>query len=630
MKIQKILIANRGEIANRIIKTCKKMGIQSVAIYSDADVNSLHKLNADESVYIGNSPASDSYLKINKIIEIAKDIGADAIHPGYGFLSENAEFCKKVTKAGIIFIGPDADAISHLGSKVQSRITMLDSNVPVIPGMKSASNDIIEYETQAEMIKYPVLIKASMGGGGKGMRVVYKKEELKDALDSSKREALASFGDDQVFLEKYIESPRHIEVQVARDKFGKSIHLFERECSIQRRHQKIIEESPSTALTDELRAVMGQTAIKAIEAVNYHSLATVEFLLDKHDKYYFLEVNTRIQVEHPITEMTTGIDLVEMQIKIAQGDKLSVKQDDLKQNGHSIECRIYAEDAENNFMPSTGKVLYLNTPVGNSIRYDSGIKKNDDISIYYDPILAKLIVWGVNRDIAIKNMQSALKNHILLGVRTSTSFMNNILSHSKFKKGETFTNFIDTYSSDLLDTNEFLKLEALATSFFKYFINKENIKSKNSVWYEIGNWSLSAENNFETNTLKYELTNNNEATVKVNNLNYKIYFIQNKNKLYLNIDGYYFEFPINTVDYYLNNIESNEDVDIIKSTTPGKVIEVLVKNGDKVNDGDKLIIVEAMKMETAFYSSITGIVKSVFTKAGSQVDTGEELIIIEK
>jgi len=627
MKIGKILIANRGEIACRIIRTCKEMGIKTVALYSEADRNSLHKEMADESVFIGLSPANESYLVVDKIIKAAKDMKADAIHPGYGFLSENSNFVKRVINEGLIFIGPDADAISHLGSKVESRITMMKSSVPVIPGMKSSSNDIKEFEEEAEKIGYPVLIKASSGGGGKGMRVVQKKSEIREALDSSKREALSSFGDDDVFLEKYIESPRHIEIQVARDQHGNAIHLFERECSIQRRHQKIIEETPSCALNDELRMKMGESAIKAIEAVGYYSVATVEFLLDSHGNYYFLEVNTRIQVEHPITEMTTGIDLVKLQIEIAEGKELAYKQDDIKQNGHSIECRIYAEDAENNFMPDTGRILYLNEPKGENIRYDSGIKQGDEVSIFYDPILAKLIVWEENRDKAIEKMLYALKEHVLLGLKTSTNFMYNVLSHIDFKSGKTYTNFIDSNAKDLFDKEEEKSgLEKIAHLFKDVYLNRKFINKGNSIWYEIGNWDLIGRSD---DNITVNLIDNNTADVNYKNNLYKVCFSEDLDNIYINIDGYYFT-SLKSNQYDVEEENVNEDRNIVKSHTPGKVIDVLVNEGDAVKEGDKLIIVEAMKMETAFYSSINGVVKSVFTSQGNQVDSGDELIIVEK
>ena len=386
---KKIIIANRSEIACRVIRACKELNIKTVAIYSEADSKALHVQLADEAVCIGPPPANQSYLNMDAVIKAAFDTGCDAIHPGYGFLSEKHEFNQKVRDAGLTFIGSKPEPMRLLGSKVQSRIMMLQAGVPVIPGMKTSSKDIKDYEKTADEMGYPVLIKASDGGGGKGMRVVYKKEDLQPSLDAAMRESLSAFGSDVIFLEKYIESPRHIEFQVAADDYGNAVYLFERECSIQRRHQKIIEETPSTALTPELRKKMGETAVRVIQTSGYNNVGTVEFLLDKNNNFYFLEVNARIQVEHPITEMVTGVDLVKLQIGIASGEKMPFTQEELHQYGHAIECRIYAEDSDNNFMPSSGKILYLKEPKGPGVRYDSGIYQGVEVPIFYDPILAK-------------------------------------------------------------------------------------------------------------------------------------------------------------------------------------------------------------------------------------------------
>lgn len=499
--IKKVLIANRSEIACRIIKACKEMDIRTVAVYSDADKNALHVRLADESVYIGSSPAKESYLDHNKIIEAALSSGADAIHPGYGFLSENFEFNKKVRAVGLTFIGPDPEPMKLLASKIESRLTMMEANVPVIPGMKGASKDIDEYIKLANSMGYPVLIKASAGGGGKGMRVVYSPEQVQDAVESSMRESQSAFGSDEVFLEKYIEEPRHIEFQVAADKYGNAVHLFERECSIQRRHQKIIEETPSVALNQELRERMGAAAVKAIKAVNYDSVATVEFLLDKNGDFYFLEVNTRIQVEHPITEMTTGIDLVKLQISIANGDTLPFVQSDLSQRGHAIECRIYAEDADNNFMPSAGKILFLNEPKGNGIRIDSGIYQGVEVPVFYDPIMAKIIISGQTREEAHRRMILALKDYVIFGVKTSIGFMLDILESEEFVSGKTFTNFIDTNIAKLNDKKELPEAFILIAAEDKLNSSKSGVavnssannissNSLQSPWLSIGHWEI--------------------------------------------------------------------------------------------------------------------------------------------
>lgn len=486
----KILIANRGEITCRIIRTCKELGVKTVAVYSDADKNSLHVQMADEAIHIGASQASESYLVHEKIINAAKESGAEGIHPGYGFLSENPSFNKKVRDAGITFIGPEPEPMRLLGSKVESRIKMMEAGVPVIPGMKSASLDIEAFKTEAYKMGFPVLIKASAGGGGKGMRIVHSADKIEEAFNSAVRESKNAFGSDEVFLEKYIESPRHIEIQVARDKHGNAVHIFERECSIQRRHQKIIEETPSTAVTDEIRQKMGEAAIKAVEAVNYDSVATVEFLLDKDGNFYFLEVNTRIQVEHPITEMVSGVDLVKLQLEIASGEKLPFSQNNLKPNGHAIECRIYAEDAENNFMPTGGQIHILKEPIGEGIRIDTGIKQGDEVTSFYDPIMAKLVTHGNTRDEARNKMIEALKNYVCLGVKTSTRFMIDVLEHNKFISGDTYTNFIDENKDELLrgDNNSEIAAIIAASESIQEIVKNEN----KDIWEEIGSWEIAS------------------------------------------------------------------------------------------------------------------------------------------
>ncbi len=440
--IRKVLIANRSEIACRIIRACRELGISTVAVYSEADKTALHAISADEAVCIGPPPAAESYLNHEAIINAAKETGCDAIHPGYGFLAENPVFNRKVRESGLVFIGPEPGPMELLGSKVASRQLMLKTDVPVIPGMKSSSLDIEDFRNAAGEMGYPVLIKASAGGGGKGMRVVHKPEDLAPSVESAMRESLSAFGSNEVFLEKYIEAPRHVEFQVAADKHGNAVYLFERECSIQRRHQKIIEEAPSPVMDPLLQEKMGQAAVKAIEAAGYDNVGTVEFLVDKDKNFYFLEVNTRIQVEHPITEATTGIDLVKLQIAIASGEKLPLAQKDLKQHGHAIECRIYAEDGENNFMPSSGRILFMKAPLGPGIRYDSGIYSGSDIPVFYDPVMAKLIAWGKDREEARARMILALKDCVVLGVKASVNFMLDILNHPDFIEGRTFTDFI--------------------------------------------------------------------------------------------------------------------------------------------------------------------------------------------
>lgn len=443
--IKKILIVNRGEIAVRIIRACRELKITSAVIYSDADLKSLHTRLADEAYYIGPPPATESYLNKEKIIKLAKQIKADAIHPGYGFFSENPDFIKDVEKTGIIFIGPSSKSVEMMGSKTAARKLMIKNNVPVVPGSVEAIKKVSDGIKLAEDIGYPVLLKASAGGGGKGMRKINSSEEFISAFEATKREALKSFANDEIYLEKYIQNPKHIEVQIIADKFGNYRHLFERECSIQRRHQKIIEESPSIFVDDELRKKITSAAIDAAKACGYYNAGTIEFLVDKHKNYYFLEMNTRIQVEHPVTEMITGIDLVREQISIADGNKISFDQKDLRINGYAIECRIYAEDSENNFMPSTGKILSYKEPSGPGIRVDSGFDEGSEVTIYYDPMIAKLICWDKNRPLAIERMKRALHDFRLAGLTTNIKFLSNLVELEEFKSGNYDINFVENY-----------------------------------------------------------------------------------------------------------------------------------------------------------------------------------------
>ena len=452
--IKKVLIANRGEIAIRVMRSCREMGITTVAVYSEADRSSLHVRYADEAYFIGPSPSNESYLVIDKIIEVAKHSGADAIHPGYGFLSENAVFSGRCKKEGIIFIGPQARAISTMGDKITARETMIAAGVPVVPGTKEAISDEQEAVKTAAKIGLPVMIKASAGGGGKGMRMVKEEKNLLDAIRAAKSEALSSFGDDSVYIEKYIESPHHIEFQVLADQHGNVIHLCERECSVQRRHQKVIEETPSPLMTPELREKMGQDAVAAARAVDYEGAGTIEFLADNDRNYYFLEMNTRLQVEHPITEEVVGVDLVKQQILIASGKKLSLKQEDIVQSGHAIECRIYAEDPDNQFMPSPGRIRYMTEPSGPGIRTDGYAYEGYEIPLYYDPLISKLVAWAQTREEAIGRMKRALHEYKIGGVKTSINFLERVMGNKTFIEGKYDTHFIDENIDSLVASSD--------------------------------------------------------------------------------------------------------------------------------------------------------------------------------
>jgi len=445
MKIKKILVANRGEIAIRVMRTAKEMGIKTVAVYSEADRNARHTQFADEAYLIGPPPSNQSYLLMDKIIEVAKISGADAVHPGYGFLSENAVFAEKVEAAGIIFIGPTPESINMMGDKLSAKQAAKQFDIPMVPGTDHAISDLEEAKAVAAKTGYPILIKASAGGGGKGMRVVNNDDELDEQMHRAMSEALSAFGSDAVFIEKFVSSPRHIEIQILADTHGNIVYLFERECSIQRRHQKLVEEAPSSVVSAEMRAKMGESAVKAAKACNYRGAGTVEFLVDADLNFYFLEMNTRLQVEHPVTEFITGLDLVREQILIAEGEKLSFTQSDLKIHGHAIELRVTAEDPTNNFLPDIGKLITYRRPQGHGIRVDDGYEEGMEIPIYYDPLLSKLIVHAATRELACKKMIRAIDDYKISGVATTLPFGKYVMQHEAFLSGQFDTKFIETY-----------------------------------------------------------------------------------------------------------------------------------------------------------------------------------------
>lgn len=480
--MKKILVANRGEIAFRVMQTAKKMGIKTVAVYSEADRNSPHVSFADEAVCIGPAPSNQSYLLGDKIIAVAKSLSVDGIHPGYGFLSENADFSEKVAASGITFIGPKSKAIKVMGSKLAAKEAVKAYDIPMVPGIDKAVTDVAFAEEVAKKIGYPILIKASAGGGGKGMRIVEKEEDIKEQMERAISEAVSAFGDGSVFIEKYVGSPRHIEIQVLADSHGNVVHLFERECSVQRRHQKVVEEAPSSVLTEEIRAKMGEAAIRVAKSCDYLGAGTVEFLLDEQKNFYFLEMNTRLQVEHPVTEMITGIDLVEQQIKIARGEQLSFSQEDLQIKGHALELRVYAEDPLADFIPSIGTLEVYRSPVGKNIRVDDGFEEGMEIPIYYDPMISKLITYGNSREEAINLMKQAISKYQIKGIETTLSFGQFVCEHEAFTSGNFDTHFVKKYYSPEIIEATYKKEANIAAkvALQQYLKEKQTLKVPSS------------------------------------------------------------------------------------------------------------------------------------------------------
>lgn len=486
--MKKILIANRGEIALRIMRSAKEMGISTVAVYSEADRTALHVQYADEAICIGPAASSQSYLLGHKIIEACKISGADAIHPGYGFLSENAEFARQVKAAGLTFIGPTAEAMEIMGNKLSAKAAALKYQIPMVPGTEEAITDVEEAKNRAVEVGFPILIKAAAGGGGKGMRIVNAVEDFIEQMDLAVSEASSAFGDGSVFIERYVSSPRHIEIQVLGDTHGNIVHLFERECSVQRRHQKVIEEAPSSVLTPEIRAEMGKCAVDVARAVNYVGAGTVEFILDEELDFFFLEMNTRLQVEHPVTEMITGLDLVKEQIKIARGEALSFQQGDLKINGHAMELRVYAEDPDNNFLPDIGTLATYKTPKGNGVRVDDGFEQGMEIPIYYDPMIAKLITFGSSRVEAINRMIRAIDEYEITGIQTTLGFGKFVMEHEAFRSGDFDTHFVSKYFSPGINRAETEEEALIAALTAIGLLNKKTTNQGPDTFAAVNNW----------------------------------------------------------------------------------------------------------------------------------------------
>ncbi|MBN2637841.1 MAG: acetyl-CoA carboxylase biotin carboxylase subunit [Bacteroidales bacterium] len=656
---KKILIANRGEIAVRIMKTAKKMGIKTVAVYSEPDKGALHTRMADEAVLIGGAELSESYLNVDKIIQAAKETDCDALHPGYGFLSENALLVDACDKEGVVYIGPDTRAMKLMGNKIEARAFVNKLNVPMTEGVVGTPTELIK---KALTLDYPILIKAAAGGGGKGMRILYDDSNLKEMLESTSREAKNYFGDGSIYIEKYIEEPRHIEIQVMGDNYGNVVHLFERECSIQRRYQKIIEESPSPTLTPEVRNKMGNAAVSIAKAVGYNSAGTVEFLVDNHLNFYFLEMNTRIQVEHPVTEMVTGVDLVEEQIRVAQGYPLSLSQDDLKQNGHAIECRIYAEDAENNFLPAPGKMSFYQEPVGDGIRIDSSVDTAVEVQSLFDPMISKMVVWGQNRQEAIDKSIDSLQHYVIQGVKTNISYLKYLLEHPAYQKNQVSTKFCEEHTAKIVNEINFFRNErgksAAVLALALHILNNHKHKASTDVWNAMGFWRIVLRFSFilGTETMRLELTKHNYdsyefdlsgtkmevSLVKYSQHQIDFRIFQEDITAYISVNEkqQYF-ITVHGVSFVLDRTDELNDLEdysagenasgkgSLFAPMPGKVIKVNVNVGDKVHRGSLLLVVEAMKMENNIIAMQDAIVEKINVKEGDRVDTDLQLITLK-
>jgi len=663
----KILIANRGEIACRVIKSAKRMGILTVAVYSDADADSLHVSMADEAIYLGPAPSKESYLRADKIIAAAKRTGAQAIHPGYGFLSENADFCRQCAQQNIVFIGPPVNAIEAMGSKSAAKNIMQKANVPLVPGYHGDDQSEQVLKQAADDMGYPVLLKATAGGGGKGMRQVWSSDEFSEGLAAAKREAMSSFGDERMLVEKYLTQPRHVEIQVFCDNHANAVYLFERDCSVQRRHQKVIEEAPAPNISQTLRDAMGQSAIKSAQAIGYQGAGTVEFLLDIDGSFYFMEMNTRLQVEHPVTEMITGQDLVEWQLRVAAGELLPKTQAELSIKGHAFEARIYAEDPHNDFLPATGKLQFLRPPIeSNNVRIDTGVRQGDEVSVFYDPMIAKLIVWDENRDKALQRLAKALSEYRINGVTTNIDFLYNLATSKPFMQAELDTGFIEKHQALIFHDNQQALHDELPMAALHLVLSKE-LEAKNlaahthdphSPWNATNAWRLNAPHmhkfTIAHNDIEYPVVieqkrqgSDSFYLITINNQRYDCQGHLDGNNFYVNINGYRSNSTFVENDHIMTLFRQNGAFNFkhvqpdygdlgqgdhqggLTAPMNGTLVDVLVTNGETVSAGQPLVIMEAMKMEHTIKAPQDGVVLEVFFAVGDMVDGGAELLTFE-
>jgi 3-methylcrotonyl-CoA carboxylase alpha subunit len=647
----KILIANRGEIACRIIKTARSMGIHTVAIYSSVDKDSLHVRNADSAYYVGEASAKDSYLNVEAIIRLAQESEAEAIHPGYGFLSENPEFAKACNKAGIVFIGPSVEAMEAMASKQVAKQLLEKSSVPLTPGYHGTDQSEKKLLAEAEKIGFPVLIKAANGGGGKGMRTVYSKEEFDAALAGAKRESMASFGDDTMIIEKLLLNPRHVELQIMADNYGTVVHLFERDCSIQRRHQKIIEEAPAPNLSSELRQQLANAACEVARSINYRGAGTVEFLVSG-EQFYFMEMNTRLQVEHPVTELITGLDLVAWQLNIAANEPLPLSQDQIQIQGHAIECRIYAEDPYHEFIPSIGQIQFLKEPSGTGIRIDTGIIRSSYITMYYDPMIAKLIVWGSDRNESLHRLKQALEHYFIGGIKTNIPFLQAICQHPKFVHAQLSTDFLSKESVQLTTPNH--QLAQLMAASFDYLNTLHTIKDPllqdAFAWEMHGSsyWVYRYQDNDDLIEVLITPITKNELKLRLKDQDYLIRAQRNEDLLTIELNGKNYNATIDNKTHSLTiftkegqisiqrfswntlNTHSSTHKSQLTAPMPATVVAILKNKGEQVKAGERLIVLEAMKMEHTIHAPTDGILSDIFYSVGSQVNEGEELLSLSE
>ncbi|ARM35105.1 acetyl-CoA carboxylase biotin carboxylase subunit [Legionella longbeachae] len=648
----KILIANRGEIACRIIKTARSMGIHTVAIYSSVDKESLHVRSADSAYYVGEAPAKDSYLNIANIIRVAKNCGAQAIHPGYGFLSENPEFARACDEANIIFIGPSIEAMEAMASKQLAKQLLEKTTVPLTPGYHGSEQAEEKLLAQAQKIGFPVLIKAANGGGGKGMRTVYHESEFSMALAGAKRESMASFADDTMIIEKLVLHPRHVELQIMADNHGNVVHLFERDCSIQRRHQKIIEEAPAPNLSASLRQRLAEAACEVARSINYRGAGTVEFLVDGEEQFYFMEMNTRLQVEHPVTEQITGLDLVAWQLKIAANEPLPLTQDKIQSSGHAIECRIYAEDPYQDFIPSIGQINFLQEPSGDGIRIDTGIQLSSQITMYYDPMIAKLIAWGANREEALSRMEQALSHYFIGGVKTNIPFLQAICHHPHFKDVQLSTDFLS--KEDIKIATPDYEIALLMTVSFDYLAMVNSIQDPlledAFAWQSQvpSHWIWRYQNKEASIETLIMAINTNDFKVQLNQKEFLIHANLIGNQLRIEIENQKYQATIENNNQSLTLYSPQGSITIerfnwstlgAQTTThkgqltapmPATVVAVLKNTGERVKAGERLIVLEAMKMEHTIHAPNDGILMEVFYAVGAQVNEGEELLTLSE